>query len=110
LAGTLPSHSGDVALLRIDEDGNLLWNKTYGPQISWLFAATETNDGGYALIGNYGGIWLAKVDSEGILQFESAFDTTSLDTKTRAAGFFRQKKADTFLPDQFAGHHTAFLG
>ncbi len=76
LAGDLITHSGEVALLKIDKNGNLLWNRTYGEELSWIMSATKTKAGDYVLIGNYGGVWLAKIDSNGDLGLKRNYDVS----------------------------------
>lgn len=45
----------DYLLIRLDADGDHLWNRTYGgPNDDYCFSLIETNDGGFALAGTYG--------------------------------------------------------
>jgi hypothetical protein len=67
----------DFWLIKLDSNGNPLWNKTYGyTGRETLSSLIQTSDGGFALIGstNYinqslgatnSDIWLVKTDSEG---------------------------------------------
>lgn len=42
----------DVYLIRTDENGNVLWTKTYGgPEDDWACSVQETSDGGYMIAG-----------------------------------------------------------
>jgi hypothetical protein len=78
LVGNLITNSGEVALLKIDESGNLLWNITYGEDMSWMTAAVKTNDGEYVLTGDYGGLWVAKLDSNGDLLSKKNYDVSNI--------------------------------
>ena len=67
LLGGTSRGTSKIVIFKVDSSGNLLWNKTYdgvGNHLSkWLI---PTNDGNYAIAGQYGGgFWLAKVDEDG---------------------------------------------
>lgn len=51
---------GDAFLIRLDGDGNVLWNKNYDVPV--IFDIEETVDGRFVYSGNY---WYGLVDSEG---------------------------------------------
>ena len=60
----------DAWIIRIDENGNELWNKTYGGAENDLFySIAESADGGYVAAGvsySYGGnAWAVKIDEYG---------------------------------------------
>jgi len=63
----------DIHLIRIDEQGNTQWTKTYGgPQTDYAHSVTSTDDGGYMIIAHtqsYGmgslDHYLLKVDQQG---------------------------------------------
>jgi len=77
-------------LIKIDPQGNILWNKTYVQakqslgdlEINvygyYLQGLVQTSDGGYALVGSYtfdvgnGGLWFVKTDSSGNLEWNQA--------------------------------------
>lgn len=84
----------DSYLIKVDQDGNELWSKTYGGPLDEMTGALQTPDGGYILAGNivdpsdivadpgavgYGGfagrsnIYLAKVDAAGTLLWEKTY-------------------------------------
>jgi len=71
----------DAWLLRVDTDGNHLWNQTFGgPGNDWCFDAVECSTGGFALIGtteNYGAsgrdLWLLRTDSAGVHLWNRTF-------------------------------------
>ncbi len=46
--------ASDVFILKVDSNGNVIWNKTYGGNENDLgFDAEETSDGGFILCGHY---------------------------------------------------------
>src|SRR5436190_2728665 len=73
--------NGDFWVIRLDAQGNKLWDKTYGgSDRDWLAATCKTLDGGFVLLGyswsgrsgnkssgNYGGddVWLVRIDGDG---------------------------------------------
>jgi len=75
LAGSTGT-SGDVAeLLKMDENGNLLWNITLADSTGLSNArdVVETNDGTYAVACYGNNAWLAEVDSEGNLLLNQSY-------------------------------------
>ncbi len=57
-------------LVKIDANGNEIWNKTFGTGIYYKYSAVsakQTSDGGYIIAGNTGNpiTWLIKTDSSG---------------------------------------------
>lgn len=83
----------DIWLIKIDDNGNLVWEKTYG---GIHFDAGEgvslSSDGGFIISGNSksdgidatknageNDIWLIKTDAEGNLVWQQAFGGTGLD-------------------------------
>jgi hypothetical protein len=87
-ASQQPLESGNGWLLKIDEDGNELWNRSYGTSLlfDWLPGITPTNDGYIMVGGTRGGpfgslglglwgtdIWLIKTDEEGNKEWEKRF-------------------------------------
>lgn len=67
--------SSDVALIKYDANGNVLWNRTWGGSLSDIgYSVIQTSDGGYVVTGNtssYGAgnsdLLLLKFDSDGNL-------------------------------------------
>jgi hypothetical protein len=78
-------------LVRTDEDGNMLWNQTYGIANDGARSLVRTSDGGYALagftyiwdpanlgVGNYD-FWLVKTDSNGVMEWNQTYARTDVD-------------------------------
>jgi hypothetical protein len=65
-----------AALLKIDENGNLLWNRTLGEDLFYARAQAliETNDGGYAVAGSLNGFWFVETDSKGNLELNQTYN------------------------------------
>jgi len=63
-----------VWVLKTDEFGDTLWTRYYGRYYNYrrLRDAQVTSDGGYILVGAYGGIWLLKADSSGGTEWEKS--------------------------------------
>ncbi len=84
IAGTTYSFgagSGDFWLIKLDKNGIIKWNATYGgPKEDVATKLIHTNDGGFAIVGktdsfgtgnsNY---WLVKVDSSGNMQWNHTY-------------------------------------
>jgi hypothetical protein len=81
--GVSPSYKGDrnALLLKADENGKLLWNKSYGgPEFDYGYSVRQTRDGGYIVAGttmSFGNgsndVYLVKTDGEGNLQWQSTY-------------------------------------
>jgi predicted secreted protein len=77
----------DYWLIKVDADGNMQWNKTYGGAAAESDAAMcQTSDGGYALVGDTksfgaGGndVWLVKTDASGNMQWNKTYGGTGND-------------------------------
>ena len=73
----------DIMLLKLDANGNLLWNKTYGgPGTDYVNCIIQTYDGGYLTCGptnSYGNggfdIMLLKTDASGNMQWNKTLGT-----------------------------------
>lgn len=93
---TEPSYGGfDYWVVKIDLDGNLVWQKTIGGSANdMLFAAASTTDGGCVVGGiSYSGIsgvksessrgvqdyWVIKLDSSGVLEWQKTLGGSSID-------------------------------
>jgi hypothetical protein len=77
----------DFWLVRIDSNGNALWNKTYGrTEIDMCDSMVKTADGGYALAGHTNSydtgnsdFWLVKVDANGNALWNKTYGGTDID-------------------------------
>ncbi|MDG6221923.1 MAG: hypothetical protein QCH99_01525 [Candidatus Bathyarchaeota archaeon] len=71
----------DFWLIKIDQGGNIQWNRTYGGEKKdYATCIVETGDGGYALAGStqsFGGgeedFWLVKTDADGNMQWNRTY-------------------------------------
>jgi hypothetical protein len=76
LGGGLSNPSYTAYLLKTDSHGNIQWIKTY-PSKEYIGDLIKTPDGGYAISGAYQngtGCWLAKVDSNGVVQWSRDYE------------------------------------
>ena len=77
----------DLWLIKIDINGNMIWNQTYGgPGAEWAWSIVKTSDDGYALLGrtnSFGSgdndFWLIKTNSEGLLEWHKPIGYTGND-------------------------------
>jgi len=75
----------DFWLVKIDADGNMMWNQTYGRgERDIAYSLIETSDGGYALAGNtvsFGvgnnGFWLVKTNKYGNEEWNQTYGGNS---------------------------------
>ncbi|SCY10614.1 T9SS type A sorting domain-containing protein [Flavobacterium caeni] len=88
LAGNEPN--GSAWLVKLDGEGNTVWNKTYGgSQPDRGYAIQATTDGGFVFVGNtysndgdvsghHGGsdVWLVKLDATGDVQWQKCIGGT----------------------------------
>ncbi|MDV7392238.1 hypothetical protein RZS08_12820, partial [Arthrospira platensis SPKY1] len=88
----------DVWVVKIDWDGNILWERTFGGSGSdYGYAIALSDDGGYivgglvnsnngdadcreGLPGEYGSAWLLKLDSQGQLQWQQCYGGSYAET------------------------------
>jgi len=73
----------DAWLVKTDENGNVLWEKTYGENLMDRgYSVLETEDGGFIFVGmkdgddlvwQYGNIWIVKTTSNGDVIWETSF-------------------------------------
>ncbi len=79
---TAGGNGNDVWLVKTDENGNELWEQSYGGEFSqYAYEVQETTDGGYIIVGqNYldlgtlPEIWLIKTDADGIAEWIRSFE------------------------------------
>jgi len=77
LGHTCSSAGIDILVLKLDLNGNIQWQKTYGNNIDTIGSIQQTSDGGYIVAGTSyayaGGIWILKLDSNGGVQWQKAY-------------------------------------
>lgn len=116
VAGQTSSENGDVTLnkglsdvwvLKLDQSGDILWQKTYGGSGSeGAQSIQQTNDGGYAFAGftesNDGDVtnakgnldyWVVKINGSGIIEWQKALGGTGVE----AAREIQQTKDDGYI-------------
>ncbi len=77
----------DVWVLKLDENGAIQWQKTYGGyDYDEAHSVRQTSDGGYAVAGftwSFGAgdwdIWILKLDGNGAIQWQKTFGGTESD-------------------------------
>lgn len=80
MSASFGAGSNDFWLVKIDVNGNVEWNQTYGTEsYEKAFSLVETSDGGYALAGyvSYSvfenDFWLVKTDEIGTMQWSRTY-------------------------------------
>jgi len=80
------SGGSDFWLIKIDEYGNKIWDKTYGGSGHEGMSLIQSSDGGYALAGyttSYGAgeadVWIVKTDMVGNIQWNKTYGGTQFD-------------------------------
>lgn len=81
--------SGDFWLVKINADGDILWEKTYGgTNYEGAFAITGAQDGGFVIAGRKNFIdgnptnsdfWVIKINSSGVVEWENTYGGSSFD-------------------------------
>ena len=96
----------DYWLLKLNQDGDKIWDKTYGgSQNDQATGLSKTNDGGYIISGytssfdgdvsenaGFQDYWIVKVDGQGTIQWEKSF------------GFIGQDQAYKVIPTTDGGY------
>lgn len=94
--GNVTQHKGekDFWIVKIDTNGNLQWQKTYGgTENDWASSIKQTSDGGFIIAGTsqsqngditnpFGNTdyWVVKTDNQGNLQWQKSYGGSSTDT------------------------------
>ena len=79
--------SGDVWVLKLDSNGNIVWQKTYGGSRGDIaYSIQKTTDGGYVVAGktksfgdSIGDVLIIKLDSNGNVIWQKTYGGSSLD-------------------------------
>jgi hypothetical protein len=101
-------------LVKTDSNGNTEWTKSFtsGAPINYLMAIIQTGDGGFAMAGfgvpvvdGLGGIWFAKTDSSGTLQWSQNIsgpvqDCPSTIIENSDGGYTLSDTSYSFVPNQ----------
>jgi len=100
--------SDDIYVIKIDENGNKLWDRTYGEWWQEWGSVQQTSDGGYMIIGfsnSFGGdenvndIYLIRIDDGGDTAWTKVYDNYAWDNPMK----FLQTPDDYFIAVGFAG-------
>jgi hypothetical protein len=83
----------DVWVLKLDGQGDVQWQKTYGgPDAEWALAITPTSDGGYIMAGmtrsfgaGLGDVWVLKLDGRGNIQWQKTYGGSGEDSANAIA-------------------------
>lgn len=70
-------------MVRLDKEGSLVWQKTYGGDlIDWAHNVIQTDDGNYLFVGETceprgrpgtGGVWVVKLGKRGSVQWQKSY-------------------------------------
>jgi uncharacterized delta-60 repeat protein len=79
--------NGDFWILKLNSDGTISWQKTYGgPEYDYARSIEQTSDGGYIVAGlaesfgaGYADLWVLKLDSVGAVAWQKVYGGTSDD-------------------------------
>ena len=77
----------DIWVLKLDEDGNVEWQKTYGgSDEDWAHSIQQTSDGGYIVAGytysfgaGEGDFWVLKLDENGNVEWQKTYGGSDYD-------------------------------
>jgi len=77
----------DVYVIKMDANGNKVWEKTYGgSSYDWTFSIQQTTDGGYVVAGGtysfgagYSDVYIIKLDANGNKVWEKTYGGSSFD-------------------------------
>ncbi len=90
---TMSSGMGDLLLMKIDSEGNILWQKAYGGSYPDIGISIQmTNDGGFIISGatySFGAgnndLWVLKLDSDGNIPECSYIGVSNLSARDTSA-------------------------
>jgi len=106
---SLSSDSYDVWLLKLNSDGTIAWQKTYGGnKHDYAFSVQHTADGGYVVAGwtksfgaGKGDAWILKLNADGTLVWQKTyggidFDSASSIQQTSDGGYIVAGQTNSF--------------
>jgi len=102
--------NGDLWAIKLDADGNVTWQKTYGGAASYEYANSirQTADGGYIVAGftrsfgaGNGDMWLLKLDASGNVAWQKTYGGP----ETETAGYAEQTSDHGYI---VAGYTKSF--
>jgi hypothetical protein len=70
---------GNAWIFKLNGNGGITWQKTYGGNGCLLYSIEQTDDGGYIAAGEYAsesvlqGIWIVKLDGSGEIEWQKGF-------------------------------------
>ena len=78
LTESFEDETGDAWIIKIDPNGNIEWQKTYGQNyLDTAYAIEQTYDGGYVFAGAFAHagweMWVLKLDSSGEVEWQKSF-------------------------------------
>jgi hypothetical protein len=102
------------ALVKTDSQGNVQWTKMFssGAPVNFFMSIIQTRDGGFAIAGfgekveeGLGGIWFAKTDSSGNMEWNETLsgpvaDCPSTIIQTSDGGYVMSDVSYSFVPNQ----------
>jgi predicted secreted protein len=82
------NNSEDVWVLKLDGNGDVIWQRTYGGSgRDWADSIQQTSDGGYVMAGSTGSfgagqldVWVLKLDENGNVIWEKTYGGTGYDS------------------------------
>ncbi len=112
-SGTAESGSGlsDLILIKLESDGEIAWEKTYGGTLAdFGLSVQQTADGGFVVAGttrsfpttgsfSEGQIWVVKTDTDGDIEWEQTYGTIGVE----GAKHIRQTVDGGYIVTGFSG-------
>jgi len=107
--GVAGYENDDFWVLKLDSNGNITWQKTYGgSDYDYAYSIQQTTDGGYIVAGStgsfgadYGDSWVLKLDSNGNVTWQKTYggsgdDVASSIQQTTDGGYIVAGSTDSF--------------
>ena len=69
--------NGDAWALKLNSDGTIAWEKSYGIGTDYAYSIQQTSDGGYIMAGGTGDdAWVLKLNSDGTVMWQKTYGAT----------------------------------